>query len=338
MLAGEASRRTFIGDYLSKANKYLKSLPLPSDLTAGAHVRPLHLRLVPAGEGPGEHGRIKIKDATQFAWVLTYKASEITWYDTKTGKGFSGSARRLFPKRKPTEGLLYPERSRARTKQDHVLQPSLLSELGEDSADWVLASLAYLDGITSADVEGYVGEHEPLPPSPGGVEAALRKIRSEPQGFALLRQQYKIVGYASLWKVEPERLRVLFESLDAHGNIGDGTAKIGLVPGTYVGWLSSVRIHPKHRVPQTTPFMLAAIEKMLLFYAEKEIYFQQIYLRAHHLADADVFEHLKKSPSREEHESEYVKCLRLMPWGFRDDVFKALGEVYSKKTSKVSPA
>lgn len=214
----------------------------------------------------------------------------------------------------------------------------------------VAANMAYIDGGTNVESSLRRKHQTHPPPTKEQIDAVIMRAQKEPEAFFFvgldapaLAGGDRPIGYGSLWKCRPEHEPQLLESLDADGNVPDQVAVYGMEAGSYVAWVSSLRILPEHRERAkdgkrsgARVALAHSFERMLIAYARAGVMFDHVWVKASHVHERAYCQMLtgddpapETMPDSLKRFGKWVCKLRLKPWGIREGKWLALHRLYT---------
>lgn len=213
----------------------------------------------------------------------------------------------------------------------------------EQNNNWLLNAISFLDGMTSSPHKDHLGVQNLDVHSPSVLEAARLKLESEEEGFRFLVENHTPVGYASLWRVAIESSNDLFGWIKVHGTMPHDKADLTIAPWqpseppkVWIGYVSSLRIHPRCRYHSGDSSGLKArmtlfygVVRMLEEYALRGQLFAELIVWTTHIHERQFLHDLRGEHPREAGENHNIVRLRLWPPPVKGRVFKRLSDLYS---------
>lgn len=258
------------------------------------------------------------------------------------------NARQVIVEQKPVKQHVD---ATARVPNYYCVIPKGLGGPERDVA-WQLNAISFLDGMTSAPHPDHLGEMQPDVHSPSVLQAARHKLEKEQEGFRFLAEDHTPVGYASLWRVAIESSNDLYGWIKGKGTMPYEKADLKMdawqpptPPNVWIGYVSSLRIHPRCRYNPTDTDGLRArmtlfygVVKMLEDYALRGQLFVELVVWTTHIHERTFLRDLRGEHLPEAGENNNVVRLRLWPSPVKGKVFKRLAQLYAPYESLLSQA
>jgi hypothetical protein len=222
----------------------------------------------------------------------------------------------------------------------------------ERDIEWQLNAISFLDGITSAPHRDHLGEMQPDVHSPSVLQAGRHKLENEQEGFCFLAEDHTPVGYASLWRVALESSNDLYGWINGKGTMPCEKADLKMdawqpptPPNVWIGYVSSLRIHPRcrynpadHDGNRARMTLLNGVVTMLVDYAKRGQLFVELVVWTTHIHERDFLRGQRGEHPPEAGESNNIVRLRLWPSPVKGKVFRRLAELYAPYADLLSQA